>query len=55
MARAMRSWAKRSAHARVVVIERAGHLVNQEEPGAFADEVVAFLDTVDGWRGDRSS
>ena len=55
VARAMRSWAGRSAHARVVGIERAGHLVNQEEPAAFCDAVLAFLDTVDPWENDRSS
>ena len=54
VARAMRSWAERSAHARLVVIAGAGHLVNQEEPTAFCDAVLAFLDTVDGWETDRS-
>ena len=55
VARAMRSWADRNAHAHLVVVERAGHLVNQEEPTAFCDAVLAFLDTVDGWETDRSS
>ena len=53
VARAMRSWADRNAHASLVVVERAGHLVNHEEPGAFAEAVLAFLDTVEGWQDDR--
>jgi pimeloyl-ACP methyl ester carboxylesterase len=32
--------------ARLVTIESAGHLANQEHPGAFNEAVAAFLDTV---------
>jgi 3-oxoadipate enol-lactonase len=43
VARATRSWAERRPLAQVATIEQAGHLVNQENPEAFCDAVVAFV------------
>jgi len=43
VARVTRSWAERSAHASFVVLEGAGHLVNQEAPEPFSEAVVAFV------------
>jgi 3-oxoadipate enol-lactonase len=49
VARATRSWAERSPLAQVVTIERAGHLVNQENPEAFCEAVVAFVKGLEAW------
>jgi pimeloyl-ACP methyl ester carboxylesterase len=43
VARATRRWAARTHLAQVARIERAGHLVNQENPEAFCDAVVPFV------------
>jgi 3-oxoadipate enol-lactonase len=43
VARATRTWAERRPLAQVATIERAGHLVNQENPEAFCETVVGFV------------
>jgi len=53
VARATRAWAERTALAQAVVIERAGHLVNQENPAAFCDAVAAFVGGLEGRARDR--
>jgi len=53
VARATRAWAERTTLAQVVLIDQAGHLVNQENPAAFCDAVVAFVEGLEGWTRDR--
>ena len=42
VARITWTWAERSPHARIAVLDGAGHLVNQEAPEAFSEAVAAF-------------
>ena len=52
-ARSVRAWAARMPLVEVEVIERAGHLVNQERPEAFSDAVLTFVDGMT-WSRERT-
>jgi len=52
-ARIVREWAVRMPLVEVAVIERAGHLVNQERPEAFSEAVLTFVDGMT-WSQERT-
>ena len=53
VARRTRSWAQRSALARFVVLEGAGHLVIQAASAAFSEAVAAFVQGLEGFNSCR--